>query len=78
VGYGLSHPRKLNCIPPLDSFLKTIPSDADCLYVHDVAVLPEVRGHGYAESYVELMDERALKIGNCGLGASSIRRVSTT
>ena len=22
------------------------PSDADCLYVHDVAVLPEVRGMG--------------------------------
>ena len=63
MGYGLSHPWILNCIPPLDSFLKGIPSDADCLYVHDVAVLPEVRGHGSAERYVDLMEECTCKIG---------------
>lgn len=63
IGYGLSHPWNLNCIPPLDSFLKGIPRDADCLYVHDVAVLPEVRGHGSAERYIDLMEECACKIG---------------
>jgi N-acetylglutamate synthase-like GNAT family acetyltransferase len=35
----------------------------DCLYVHDVAVLPEVRGHRSAERYAELMEECARKIG---------------
>jgi GNAT superfamily N-acetyltransferase len=63
VGYGLSHPWNLNCIPPLDSFLKGIPGDADCLYVHDVAILPDVRGHGSAERYVELIEECSRKIG---------------
>jgi hypothetical protein len=63
IGYGLTHPWILNCIPPLDSFLKGIPSDADCLYVHDVAVLPEVRGYRSAERYVDLMEECACKIG---------------
>ena len=63
IGYGLSHPWNLNCIPPLDSFLKGIPGDADCLYVHDVAVLPEVRGHGSAARYVDLIEECARKIG---------------
>ena len=38
-------------------------SDADRLYVHDVAVLPEVRRRRSAERYVDLMEECACKIG---------------
>ena len=63
VGYGLSHPWILNCIPPLDSLLDKVPGDTDCLYIHDVAILPEVRGRGSAALYVELMVERAHTIG---------------
>jgi hypothetical protein len=63
VGYGLSHPWKLNSIPPLDSFLETTPGVADCLYIHDVAVLAEARGHGSAELYIELMVDRACQLG---------------
>jgi len=44
AGYGLSHPWKQHRIPPLDGLLARLPEDADCLYVHDVAVLPESRG----------------------------------
>ncbi|MBR1211578.1 GNAT family N-acetyltransferase [Bradyrhizobium sp. JYMT SZCCT0180] len=72
IGYGLSHPWNLNSIPPLDSFLKGIPGDADCLYVHDVAVLPEVRGYGSAERYVDLMVECACKIDVDFLGLVSV------
>lgn len=63
VGYGLSHTWLLNGIPPLDSFLKTLPGVADCLYVHDVAVLAEARGQGLAGRYVELMVDRARQLG---------------
>jgi Acetyltransferase (GNAT) family len=45
VGYGISHPWTLNEIPPLDSFLKALPDPATCLYLHDVAIIPEARGH---------------------------------
>jgi ribosomal protein S18 acetylase RimI-like enzyme len=62
VGYGLSHSWMLNSIPPLDTFLKYMPSHANCLYIHDVAVLPKARGHGSAGLYLELMVERARKI----------------
>ncbi|WP_453955268.1 GNAT family N-acetyltransferase [Bradyrhizobium sp. USDA 377] len=51
VGYGLAHPWKQHRIPPLDVFLELIPDDADCIYLHDVAVLPDFRG-GVARAYV--------------------------
>ncbi|WP_246666659.1 GNAT family N-acetyltransferase [Bradyrhizobium guangdongense] len=51
-GYGLAHPWKLNRIPPLDDFLRDLPDDADCLYVHDVVVLPKFRGRRIAGAYV--------------------------
>lgn len=54
-GYGISHPWKLFCIPPLDSFLVRYPDDADCLYVHDVAILPAARGHLAAAHYVSII-----------------------
>lgn len=51
AGYGLAHPWKQLQIPPLDGFLQKLPEDADCLYLHDVAVLPDFRG-GIARDYV--------------------------
>jgi ribosomal protein S18 acetylase RimI-like enzyme len=52
VGYGLAHPWTLHQIPPLDEFLGALPAAPDCLYIHDVAVLPAFRG-GAAAAYVE-------------------------
>ena len=53
IVYGISHPWKLNQIPPLDDFLERLPPDADCFYVHDVVVLPEFRGKLTAGSYID-------------------------
>lgn len=58
AGYGLAHPWKLHRIPPLDGFLERLPDDADCLYVHDVAVLPDFRG-GVLRTYVADIEELA-------------------
>jgi hypothetical protein len=55
VGYGLSHPWMQHQIPPLDGFLAKLPDDADCLYVHDVAVLPDSRG-GTTRAYVAAIE----------------------
>jgi hypothetical protein len=59
VGYGITHPWKLCQIPPLDTFLEKLPGDADCLYVHDVVVLPEFRGKLAAGSYIETISRLA-------------------
>lgn len=58
AGYGLSHPWKQQQIPPLDGFLERLPDAADCLYVHDVAVLPDFRG-GVARDYIATIEELA-------------------
>jgi hypothetical protein len=58
VGYGLAHPWKQHRVPPLDGFLERLPDDADCLYVHDVAVLFDFRG-GAARDYVATIEALA-------------------
>jgi GNAT superfamily N-acetyltransferase len=58
AGYGLAHPWTQNRIAPLDGFLERLPEDADCLYVHDVAVLPNFRG-GAARDYVAAVEQLA-------------------
>lgn len=62
VGYGFFHPWMIYQIPPLDSFLERVPKTADCLYVHDVVVLPEYRGHGAVGQYVKLISVRPLRM----------------
>ncbi|NUA98501.1 GNAT family N-acetyltransferase [Azospirillum melinis] len=46
IGYGVMHPGRLGVPPPLDTPLGSLPADADCLYLHDIALLPESRGTG--------------------------------
>lgn len=69
VGYGFSHPWKRHEIPPLDTFLAQLPDDADCLYVHDVAVLPAFRGRGTVKQFVERIAAlaRSARIGTLAL-----------
>jgi GNAT superfamily N-acetyltransferase len=47
-GYALSHPIRRRQPPALDSLLGAIAPDADQYYIHDVCVLPELRGRGLA------------------------------
>jgi GNAT superfamily N-acetyltransferase len=52
-GYVLSHPWHRDSPPGLDSLLEALPADPDCLYIHDIALLPGARGHGDAAIIVE-------------------------
>ena len=71
VGYGLSHPWMQLQIPPLDGFLEKLPDDADCLYVHDVAVLPDFRG-GVTRAYVGAIEGLARSSGIATLALVSV------
>lgn len=51
-GYGLAHPWRMAVLPALDAFLDALPVAADCLFIHDVAVLPQARGRGAAASFI--------------------------
>lgn len=71
AGYGLAHPWMQRQIPPLDGFLGRLPDAADCLYVHDVAVLPGCRG-GTARAYVTEIEALARSAGITTLALVSV------
>ncbi|MCW2246049.1 GNAT superfamily N-acetyltransferase [Azospirillum fermentarium] len=50
VGYGVMHPGMIGYPPALDSLLERLPAGADCLYLHDIALLPAARGHRLGEA----------------------------
>ncbi|KAH0562323.1 hypothetical protein GP486_002988 [Trichoglossum hirsutum] len=47
-GYAVSHPIRHRQLPALDSLLGDIAPDATQYYIHDVAVVPRLRGRGLA------------------------------
>jgi GNAT superfamily N-acetyltransferase len=63
LGYAVSHPSRLGRPPALDSRLGGLPRDADCLYLHDVALLPEARGLGLGEALIVLLRDLARRQG---------------
>lgn len=71
AGYGLAHPWNLHHVPPLDSLLERLPGDADCLYIHDVAVLLDFRG-GVARDYVADIAQLAHASGIATLALVSV------
>jgi len=46
IGYAIAHPGIIGRPPPLDTLLGALPDGADCLYIHDVALLSDARGAG--------------------------------
>lgn len=60
VGYAIAHPWKLYSIPPLDDYLGGLPSEPECIYIHDVAVLPGARGTNAAGRFVQEIKALAL------------------
>lgn len=49
LGYVLSHPWAGELPPNLDVLWGKLPAEADCFYVHDIAVVPRGRGLHLAE-----------------------------
>ncbi|OJK04232.1 hypothetical protein ASPACDRAFT_39848 [Aspergillus aculeatus ATCC 16872] len=67
VGYAISHPIRAGQPPALDTLLGRIAPDADQYYIHDVAVLPGVRGRGLAAEGVRRLLEVAGRYESTGL-----------
>lgn len=71
IGYIISHPWTYAAPPALNSLLGMIPAPPTTYYIHDIALLPEARGTGAANSIVRLLIELAetLKLPNLSLVA---------
>ena len=63
IGYIVMHPGRLGVPPPLDSPLGALPEMPDCLYLHDVALLPAARGLGLGVAALERMNALAARQG---------------
>jgi ribosomal protein S18 acetylase RimI-like enzyme len=61
AGYVVSHPWRAMDPPALNSPLGKLPSQPETYYIHDIALLPELRGTGAAALAVALLLARAGK-----------------
>ncbi|HEV7310229.1 GNAT family N-acetyltransferase [Ensifer sp.] len=58
-GYVLSHPWVRRAPPSLNTMLGEIPHTADTWYIHDLALLPEMRGSGAGGGIVPMLEDVA-------------------
>lgn len=58
-GYLIAYPSRRGSIPPLNSRMAARYADADVLYLHDLALRPEVRGGGHARAAIETLIKQA-------------------
>ncbi len=63
IGYALAHPWRFAEPPPLNRLLGELPTDASTYYIHDVALLADARGKGYALQAAERLITHARETG---------------
>lgn len=63
IGYMFSHPWTRARPPALHQMLVAIPPDADCWYIHDVAVDPAARGGGQVRAIIDRVLRDAARAG---------------
>ncbi len=63
LGYGIFHPWMSDHVPALHALPFRPPERPDCLFIHDVALLPPARGGGAARALVALARQEARGLG---------------
>ena len=63
LGYVVSHPWKATDPPHLNTLVGTIPVPPGTYYLHDIALLPGVRGLGYGDEIVQWLVREAKLVG---------------
>lgn len=59
IGYVVAHPWRCAAPPALNSLLGALPSRAGCVYIHDLALVPQARGSGAGGMVVARLSEIA-------------------
>lgn len=63
MGYAVSYPWRIDSAPPVNTLIEAIPADADVIYLHDLALSPDVRGGGATRAIVEQLADQARSRG---------------
>lgn len=62
-GYLVAYPWRADAAPALNTLIPAIPADATVMYLHDLTLLPTVRGGGWSRPIVERMVQDARAAG---------------
>ena len=62
-GYLVAYPWRRDEAPVLNTLVEAIPEDAGVMYLHDLALRPEVRGQGWSRPVVERLAAEARAAG---------------
>src|SRR3546814_10434423 len=68
MGYVISHPAVFGQPPKLNRLLGAIPAQADCYYIHDLALAPAARGSGATRDIVARIGTVAARLGYARIG----------
>jgi len=70
-GYLLTHPWRAFDIPPLNTLLGSLPPDPETYYLHDIALMPEMRSKGEVSPIIRYLLQRAKgqRLASCSLVA---------
>lgn len=72
AGYLIAYPWSEGAIPPLDTLLGGLPADRSALYLHDLAMLPRVRGQGQAAAGIALLVKEAREMAAASVSLVSV------
>ena len=59
LGYLVAYPWRPNAAPQLNTLIDAIPDEAGVVYLHDLALHPDVRGGGHTAAIVERLAGQA-------------------
>jgi GNAT superfamily N-acetyltransferase len=62
-GYLVAYPWTADAAPALDTLIEAVPADAAVMYLHDLALHPDVRGGGWSRPMVERLADDARAAG---------------
>ncbi|HUD53513.1 GNAT family N-acetyltransferase, partial [Parvibaculum sp.] len=63
LGYAISHPSVMGKPAALNSLIGALPADADCLFLHDIALTEASRGLGLGRSLLDRLKTAARDAG---------------
>ncbi|MGV8998160.1 MAG: GNAT family N-acetyltransferase [Parvibaculaceae bacterium] len=72
IGYAIAHPSVIGRPAPLNHVLSSLDENADCLFLHDIALSDAARGQGLGVAIVPLLKDVARAHGFATLGLVSV------
>lgn len=72
LGYGFAHGWSLGLPPLLDTPLGYPPGPIDCLHLHDIALMAQIRGLGLVDLYLDHLRPLAQSLGVAALSLIAV------